>query len=47
MLFAPSAIEREEVRPLYTSDIAITDDGLILLANEGTSEVRLIEANGT
>ncbi|MBQ5875622.1 MAG: YVTN family beta-propeller repeat-containing protein, partial [Alistipes sp.] len=47
MLFAPSALEREEVRPLYTADIAITDEGLILLANEGTSEVRLIDANGT
>ena len=47
ILLAPSAREREEVRPLYTSDIAITDDGLILLANEGTSEVRLIEINGT
>ena len=47
ILLASSAREREEVRPLYTSDIAITDDGLILLANEGTSEVRLIEANGT
>lgn len=47
ILLAPSAREREEVRPLYTSDIALTDDGLILLANEGTSEVRLIETNGT
>lgn len=47
ILLAPSAREREEVRPLYTADIAITDDGLILLANEGTSEVRLIETNGT
>ena len=47
MLFAPSALEREEVRPLYTADIAITDEGLMLLANEGTSEVRLIDANGT
>ena len=47
ILLAPSAREREEVRPLYTADIAITDDGLILLANEGTSEVRLIDANGT
>ena len=47
ILLASSAREREEVRPLYTSDIAITDNGLILLANEGTSEVRLIETNGT
>lgn len=47
ILLAPSAREREEVRPLYTSDIALTDDGLILLANEGISEVRLIETNGT
>ena len=46
-LFASSAREREEVRPLYTVDVAVTDDGLLLLANEGTSEVRLMEQDGT
>ena len=36
----------ENVKPCYTADIAITDNGNILLANKGTSELRMIDSNG-
>lgn len=41
-----AATEHQNLKPMYTADIAITQSGDILLANKGTSEVRLISADG-
>lgn len=47
VLMLSSSVEHQQFRPLYTSDVALTAEGQILIANEGTSEVRLLDANGT
>lgn len=41
------ASEQKESKPLYTTDVAITSDGSILIANEGTAEVCLLDSKGT
>jgi hypothetical protein len=41
-----STATHDNVRPYYTADIAITEQGNILLANKGTSELRMIDPQG-
>ena len=37
---------RQNVKPMYTSDIAITSDDKIVIANKGTNDVTVIATNG-
>ena len=46
MVILLSNATHDNVKPCYTTDIAITESGNILLANKGTSELRLIDNNG-
>ncbi len=41
-----SAAEHTNIKPYYTADIAVTDEGNILLANKGTQELRMISSEG-
>ena len=41
-----SSITRDNVKPCYTADIAVTEDGNILLANKGISALWMINQNG-
>ena len=41
-----SAAEHTNIKPYYTADIAVTDEGNILLANKGTQELRMISKEG-
>lgn len=42
-----STAAHDNVKPCYTTDIAITEQGNILLSNKGTSELRMINPEGT
>ncbi len=42
-----AAMQPRGTKPLYTTDIAVTDDGRILTANKGTSEVLMTDGKGT
>ncbi len=42
-----SSTTHKNVKPYYTADIAITASGNILLANKGTSELRMLNRQGT
>ena len=42
-----STATHDNVKPCYTTDIAITEQGNILLSNKGTSELRMINPEGT
>ena len=41
-----SAAERTNIKPHYTADIAVSEQGNILLANKGTQELRMISSEG-
>ena len=41
-----SAAERTNIKPHYTADIAVSEQGSILLANKGTQELRMISSEG-
>ena len=41
-----SAAERTNIKPYYTADIAVSEQGNILLANKGTQELRMISSEG-
>lgn len=41
-----AAKQPRNARPFYTTDIAVTDDGRILMANKGTSELLLTDGKG-
>ncbi len=41
-----SAAERTNIKPNYTADIAVSEQGNILLANKGTQELRMISSEG-
>ena len=41
-----SSKEGEDLRPCYTADIAVTEDGYLLLANGGHNEVRMVDERG-
>lgn len=45
VIFA-SSVSIENVKPYYTADIAISDEGDILLANKGSQELRMISTEG-
>ena len=45
VIFASSVLYKN-VKPYYTNDIAITDEGYILLANKGCQELRMIDSGG-
>lgn len=42
-----SADVHHNVKPMYTADVAIADNGNILLANKGTSSLAIVEPNGS
>ena len=41
-----SAAERTNIKPHHTADIAVSEQGNILLANKGTQELRMISSEG-
>ena len=41
-----STAERTNIKPHYTADIAVSEQGNILLANKGTQELRMISSEG-
>ena len=41
-----AAMQPRGAKPLYTTDIAVTDDGYILTADKGSSALTMIDRNG-
>ena len=41
-----SSVSHESTRPCYTADVALAQDGNILLANKGSRELRLVDFDG-
>lgn len=41
-----SSLTRDNVAPCYTAGVAVTDDGRLLLANKGTSQLQMLSAGG-
>ena len=41
-----SSLDSEGSLPHYTSDVAVTEDGHLLLANGGINDVRLVDSRG-
>lgn len=46
LLLLCAAVDRENVLPMYTSSIDLTEDGRVVLANKGTREVVLLAEDG-
>ena len=46
VILLSSADIHHNVKPMYTADIAVADNGDILLANKGTSELKLLASDG-
>lgn len=42
-----SAMRSSGTRPMYTVDVAVTDDGRIIMANKGTRDVAVYDGKGT
>ena len=41
-----SSKEGDDCRPFYTADIAVAEDGSLLMANAGRNEVRMVDSSG-
>ena len=46
LLLLCSSVDRHNLRPMYSADVALTEDGRVVVANKGTSEVAILSADG-
>ncbi|MBQ2007490.1 MAG: hypothetical protein II236_02290, partial [Alistipes sp.] len=46
LLLLCASVDRENVLPMYTTSIDLTDDGRVVMANKGTREVVLLAEDG-
>ena len=46
LLLLCSSVDKHNLCPMFTTDVALTEDGAVVVANKGTGEVAILSADG-